>query len=162
MLRACASKVGAVFHPLLTLAASASGPSGPKSPSRRRTYDRFRPKADFLELGLAVAEADWVLRQANRDRAGAIADYSAALALDPKDEEAWRDRGIAELDQGRREATIADLTQAIALDPDDAFAFPYRSIAYGSGRDMRRANADDDAAIRLDPRLAKALLLKTP
>ena len=47
----------------------------------------------------------------------AIADYTQAIALDPKYAVAYNNRGIAYCDKGDLDQAIADYTQAIALDP---------------------------------------------
>ena len=51
------------------------------------------------------------------------ADYSGAIALNPKDMFGFNNRGNALRDKGDLQAAIADYTQAIRLDPDYAAAY---------------------------------------
>jgi lipoprotein NlpI len=52
----------------------------------------------------------------------AIADYSEAIVLDPKNMSAYFNRGLANLYSGDIHKALADLTQAAALDPKYAYA----------------------------------------
>ena len=84
----------------------------------------------------------------------AIADYEAAIRLDPAFVMAIGNRGNAYRDKGDYDRAIADFTTVIRLDPDNAFSYANRCKAYGDKGDYDRAIADYDAAIRLAPDLA--------
>ncbi|MDT3395406.1 tetratricopeptide repeat protein [Streptomyces sp. B1866] len=87
----------------------------------------------------------------------ALADYAAALALDPDHQRAYYARGLTYSFTGRHEEALADLDRAVRLDPDHASAVASRGWTY---RDLRRydeALADLDRALRLDPGYAWAL-----
>jgi tetratricopeptide (TPR) repeat protein len=86
----------------------------------------------------------------------AIADYSQAVALDPKDSYAYNDRGAAYDDQNDYTHAIADYTQAIALDPNYTFAYSNRGNTYRHMNDLDHAIADYSQAITLDPKFAAA------
>lgn len=82
----------------------------------------------------------------------AIADYTAAIRLDPKNAIAFSDRGYAYMRKGDDDSAIADFTEAIRLDPKQAFHYSSRGVAYSLKRDYGRAIADYTKAIRLNPK----------
>lgn len=103
----------------------------------------------------------------NYDRA--IADYSAAIRLDPKYAEAFCERGKAYFANRNYGSVIADYNEAIRLDPKYVKAFLQRASFFTSKYNLRahdydaketydRAIADCNEAIRLDPKSAKAFL----
>jgi tetratricopeptide (TPR) repeat protein len=94
--------------------------------------------------------------RAKGDNDRAIADYDAAIRLDPKDAHAYNNRGIAYRAKGDNDRAIADSDQAIRLNPKYAHAYNNRGIAYRAKGDNDRAIADYDQAIRLDPKYAQA------
>jgi tetratricopeptide (TPR) repeat protein len=86
----------------------------------------------------------------------AIADYTEAIRLDPKDPHAYNDRGNAYRYKGDNDRAIADCTEAIRLDPKYAHAYYNRGKARHAKGDYDRAIADYTEAIRLDPKYAGA------
>jgi tetratricopeptide (TPR) repeat protein len=88
----------------------------------------------------------------------AIAAYSEAVRLDPKNAFAFANRGIAYSKKGDNDRAIADYDEAIRLNPTYALAFANRSVAYSNKGDYDRAIADSDEAIRLDPKYVPAFL----
>jgi serine/threonine protein kinase len=90
------------------------------------------------------------------DLDGAIADYDAAIRLDPKFTLAYYNRGIARADKGDLDGAMADYDAAIRLDPKHARAYYNRGIAREGKGDLDGAIDDYDAAIRLDPKHARA------
>ena len=56
----------------------------------------------------------------------AIADYSAAVRLDPNNAVALTNRGVVWRDKGNIDRAIADYNEAIRVDPKYATAFIYR------------------------------------
>lgn len=56
-------------------------------------------------------------RQARNDLAGALADYSEAIRLDPRLAMAFNNRGNIYRDQGDYDRALADYDRALALDP---------------------------------------------
>ncbi|MCW6512268.1 tetratricopeptide repeat protein, partial [Lichenifustis flavocetrariae] len=81
----------------------------------------------------------------------AIADYTAAIGLDPGHADAYYNRGAAYVQKGDFDRAIADYSAAIGLNPGHANAFYNRGAAYGNKGDLNRAIADFDTAIGLDP-----------
>ena len=66
----------------------------------------------------------------------AIADYTEAIRLDPKNANAYSNRGYAYSDKGDTDRAIADFTEAIRLDPKFAIAYNNRGLAYGEKAKM--------------------------
>ena len=58
----------------------------------------------------------------------AIADYTEAIRLDPKDAKAYYNRGVAYGEKGERDKAIADFTEAIRLNPKMAWAYIFRGV----------------------------------
>jgi tetratricopeptide (TPR) repeat protein len=86
----------------------------------------------------------------------AIADFTQAITLDPKNKFILWERGVAYADKGDYDKAMADYGQAIRLDPEYAPAYNSRGNAYARKGDFDRAIADLDQAIRLDPAYAAA------
>jgi len=78
---------------------------------------------------------------------GAIADYTASIALNPKDMFSLNNRGNALRDKGDLQGAIADYTQAIRIDPDYAAAYLNRGRVYERQDDIDRARADFTAVL---------------
>ncbi|GHV49664.1 hypothetical protein AGMMS49579_02340 [Spirochaetia bacterium] len=92
----------------------------------------------------------------NGDYDRAIADYTQAIKLDPKDATAYNNRGYAYYNKNDYDRAFADYTQAIKLDPKDATAYNNRGYIYLSKNDYDRAIADYTEVIRLAPNYAWA------
>ncbi|MBK9153906.1 MAG: tetratricopeptide repeat protein [Chloracidobacterium sp.] len=93
----------------------------------------------------------------------AIADFSQAIKLNPKEAEYWHVRGgvysfIMPIDFAlSRDRAIADFTQAIRLRPDYAAAYRERGVVYERVNRLNEAMSDLNTAIRLEPNNAVAL-----
>jgi tetratricopeptide (TPR) repeat protein len=86
----------------------------------------------------------------------AIADYTAALRINPNDVAAYVNRGNAYNNKGMYDQAIADCTAALRLDPNNAIAYYNRgTISHNKGM-YDQAIADYNAALRLDPDYALA------
>jgi tetratricopeptide (TPR) repeat protein len=90
-------------------------------------------------------------RLSTGDLEGAIADFDAALQLNPKDVFALANRAGAWFKSREYESAIADHTQAIALEPTAA-AYNNRGYAQAQLREFDKAVADYNAALKLDPK----------
>jgi WD40 repeat protein len=84
----------------------------------------------------------------------ALADLSAALAVDKTCVAAYFTRALVRLRRQEPERALADLNAVLRLDPRHARAYYQRGLLYAEREDYRRARADLDQAIRLDPGLA--------
>jgi tetratricopeptide (TPR) repeat protein len=97
---------------------------------------------------------------ARGDRDRSIADFDAAIALDPGFAPALNDRGYAALIQGDLDRSIADFDAALRIDPGLANSYAHRGTAYLRKGDVDRAIADLDRAVRINPRYAHGFSLR--
>jgi len=88
---------------------------------------------------------------ARRDFQGAIADYSRAIELDPKDGATFRARALARLNNRQPLLALADLDEALKLKPDDLEARMLRADVFLQSKDVTRAEADFEAAQKAAP-----------
>lgn len=86
----------------------------------------------------------------------AIADFTAALKLNPDYALAFAGRGESELAKGDFGGAIADYTETVRLKPNYPASFVSRGYAYLVKGDLDRAIADFSDALRLAPRSAIA------
>jgi tetratricopeptide (TPR) repeat protein len=107
---------------------------------------------DLIERGKA--------HYSERNPNAAIADFSAALQLDPANAEAYNNRGATRHSQGDFAAAISDLDAAIRLKPDYYQAYNNRGLARAGLRDSQAAIADFTEAIRLAPDYYRSYLLR--
>ena len=115
-----------------------------------RAIDKKPSAADYRGRGNA-----WSCKG---DNDKAIADYTAAIRLNPKEAVTFYDRGLAYENKGDHGKAIADYTAAIQLNPKDADAFCDRGIAYENKGDHDKAISDFTEAIQLDPKSAEAYI----
>lgn len=83
---------------------------------------------------------------------GALADYTEAIRIDPKDHFAYNNRANLRRDQGDLEAAIADYTEALRLDPGYTAAYVNRGLVHERRKDVGRARADFQEAISRPPK----------
>jgi Tfp pilus assembly protein PilF len=88
--------------------------------------------------------------------ARAVADFTAAVRLDPEQALFYQNRAWAFHRQGNSSRAIADFTKALALKPKDATLYNERGYAHLNGDKLTEALADFDAAIRINPKYALA------
>lgn len=94
-----------------------------------------------------------------RDDDRAVADFSAAVRLDPKLSQAWRDRARANMVKGEFDRAIADYTRAIRLRPG-ALEYQTRGVLNDKLHDFDAALTDYDASIKLDPKAGYSYFLR--
>jgi tetratricopeptide (TPR) repeat protein len=90
------------------------------------------------------------------DLQGAVKDYSAAIAQDPKDANSYVNRGIAYNELGQNQQAIADYNKSLALKPDQVLAYYNRANAYHQLKQYKEAIADYSKIIELNPEYAYA------
>lgn len=119
--------------------------------------------AEVLQGGIGLPErrAQEHYEQGNRSYLGkdfdrAIAEYTAAIALDPELMRAYLYRGDAESTLKKFDTAIADYNEVLRLDRNSALAYYGRGVAYHGKGDRDRAIAGYNEAIRLDPTAASA------
>ena len=100
------------------------------------------------------------------DRDKAIADFTAAIRLEPNDALPYNNRANIWRELGEIDRAIADLTEAIRIDPHPRSALPgpgyvnvyaNRGLAFHAKGDHERALADYDQALQLHPNDSDAL-----
>ena len=113
------------------------------------------------ELGPAGRFLAYTLRgrdHRNADQYGqALADYNAALVIEPESARAFRGRGETYRYLEQFDAALADFGRALALDPGNSWAFSRRGETYRYMGRGDEALADFDRALALDPEFAWAV-----
>jgi tetratricopeptide (TPR) repeat protein len=92
------------------------------------------------------------------DYQGAIADYTKAIEIDPKDADAYIRRGNARYDLGDKPGAIADYTKAIEIDPKYAAVYFNRGNTRADLGDKPGAIADYSKAIEINPKYTDAYI----
>jgi tetratricopeptide (TPR) repeat protein len=82
---------------------------------------------------------------------GAIADFSEAIRLNPKNSKAYCSRAIAKINLSDFDGAKSDCTVAIELDPIFVLAFNSRGSANLRQGEIREAISDFSEGIRIDP-----------
>ena len=108
--------------------------------------------------GNSEVSADLLVAYRNRaavesrrgDRRAAIADYSAAINLEPKIPALYVSRGLAERASGDLDAAIRDYSRAIELDPAAASPYVSRGFAEADQGALDAAIEDYDRALARD------------
>jgi lipoprotein NlpI len=104
-----------------------------RSASARELADRAKAQQLF-ESGATKAS--------NGDRAGAIADYTRAIKLDPKNVDAYNNRGTEKQNAGDVAGAFADFSRAIEINPLDPNPYYNRGAIYFLKRDWKKALSD--------------------
>jgi hypothetical protein len=92
--------------------------------------------------------------------ARAFEHYDEAIRLNPKNPEAFYNRGVAFGQTAQYDRALADLNEAIRLKPNDPDYFTNRGSAHYRTGERDKAIADYDEAIRLNPKHAIAFTLR--
>ena len=85
------------------------------------------------------------------------ADTKARLSEKPASAQAFIDRGLVYLDDGKYEEAISDFTEAHKLDPKNAWPLTNRALTYTWKRDFKSAEKDLAEAAAIDPDNSVAL-----
>ncbi len=140
--------------------------AGPALASDRRDFQDCAQKSD---VDLKIRGCTGVLASKNltaRDRAiaynnrgvaydnkgdqdRAIADFSAALRIDPRMHTAFFNRAISFKKRDDYDRAIADYSEALRIDPNNTFYLVTRALVYRDKGDIDRAIADCDEALRI-------------
>jgi tetratricopeptide (TPR) repeat protein len=91
----------------------------------------------------------------------AIADFSAAIRLDPKLALAYLNRGSVWREKDDLDRAIADFDEAVRLEPTLGHARFARGEAWHAKAEHDKAIADFDEAIRLDPKNELAFFVRS-
>ena len=93
-----------------------------------------------------------------RDYPRAIAEYNAAVNLNPGAAGLYHDRGITFATMGEYDRALKDLSRAVEIDPLYKMAYFYRGNAYSDMQRYDEALADYTKVIELDPQFIDAYL----
>jgi Tfp pilus assembly protein PilF len=102
----------------------------------------------YLDRGMALCERN--------DRKAALADFDAALQLNPKADKALNNRAVSYAYLGDRAAALRDFDNAILLNPESSYLVN-RGILKRDMKDFAGAVQDFDIVIERNPRHAEAL-----
>jgi tetratricopeptide (TPR) repeat protein len=105
---------------------------------------------EYPTLDLNDVSAHWnraVTRYDLGDKAGAIADYTHVLALQPEDANPYSYRGLARYDLGDKAGAIADFDQSITLNPQQVAAYCNRGFIQAESGDLWGAITNYSLAI---------------
>src|SRR5579864_8536343 len=83
-----------------------------------------------------------------------IAEFAVAIALNPNDAQAHRNRGLFLARARRYDEAMRDFDAALAIDSSDPHAHGLRGLVWEKRGDLKRALSDLDAAIALAPESA--------
>jgi tetratricopeptide (TPR) repeat protein len=97
-----------------------------------------------------------VNREDRGDWAGALADYTKAIELNPNYAFAYNNRGVVKKTNGDLTGALADENKAIELDPNIVEAWYNRGFVKRVKGDLEGALADETRAIELKPDFAQA------
>ena len=154
---------GPVFNLDTAEDAPGGGPAPATSPAAAAPAPASGAPGDYSD---EPKDADGFARRgaafaARMEYVRAIADFTRAIELDPKESKRYYDRAHARFMAKQPALAMADLDKAIELKPDDAKALEARASVRLSDKNIAGAQADFDAAARVDPpaRLAAALAL---
>ena len=105
----------------------------------------FKAMTDKLDSAEAYNDRG-MERAENEDFTGAIADYTAAIAIDPNYAEAYYNRAYDRSELEDYAGAIEDYNKVIELAPDAAPAYFNRGLAKAKLGDAEGANADCEYA----------------
>ncbi len=130
---------------------------GPKEAGKTMVDTEFLRLAGFIAGGTPF---DYFKRGESKlakgDMDGAIADYTKAINLNPRYEDAYGARGRADFLKGEMEGAIADCSKVIELNPEYSDAYLLRGLARKAKGELDGAIADYSKAIELKPDFADA------
>lgn len=150
------------------------------NPELITAHENASPEDRLTDYSNSLAEMVWIARPAHRilalnrslatdsrqahvfkERAAAydrlqnyvqaIADYTAALEIEPEDAMVLHARGRAYEQLGRFERALEDYQRALAIDPQLSDVYTQRGIAFGKMGNFRQSIASFSESIRLAP-----------
>jgi tetratricopeptide (TPR) repeat protein len=127
-----------------------------KLPADKTVSNKDRPGSQTVKQGGSrhQQQALAAAKKGNYDEA--ITEFTRALESDPKDAEAYNNRGSMYTFKRRYDQALADFDKALELHPRYAKAYYNRALAYYYQGNYDRAIADLSKAIELSPKDAEA------
>ena len=123
---------------------SSKGPAKPNDSDKDRPSEVSTSAATFARQGYTYFK--------NEEHDKAIAAFTEAIRLEPKNTSHYSGRGKAHDSKREHEQALADYTRAIHLAPEEGDFRCLRGITYNRRRDFEKAAADFAECIRLDPK----------
>jgi tetratricopeptide (TPR) repeat protein len=124
-----------------------------------RTDDALRYYSIALALRPSRPQLHWIVGAILFDKgakAEAVAEWSKAIELDPRDAGAWYNRGVVHENLKQWDKALADYTRAIELEPKFAWAWNGRGAAHAALEQYDEAIADHSKAIELNAKEARS------
>ena len=85
-----------------------------------------------------------------------IASHAKEIEINPRNVQAYVNRGVVQHERGQHDRAIEDYTKAIEIDPKNKIAYNNRGFAHAAKGEYDPAIQDYDRAIALDPRYVSA------
>jgi tetratricopeptide (TPR) repeat protein len=120
----------------------------------KSTLDNAEEIVQFAKAVVEEAVSEYFSKKANLD--SAIADFTKAIEINPKDVVAYGNRGLAWHKKGDYDKAIADFTKVTEIDPKYAPTYYNRGLTWEKKGDYDKAIADYSKAIEIDPKLGWA------
>lgn len=118
----------------------------PDKPDKSKPVAKPDPKASTE----SVQSGDDHYRRGELD--DALADYTEAIRLDPKNAEAYNNRALVYNKKGELDKAIADFNDAIKIKPGTPRLYNNRGLAYAKKGNFDKAISDFTEAIKQDSR----------
>ena len=119
----------------------------------RKAADLDRKHAKNLS---AVLQQRAVAYMSQQQFPEAIADFSEALKITPKDPSIYERRAYVEMKLNDLDKALADYSEAIKLNPDEVRYYLLRSYIFESKGDLKNSMADTEKVLKLDKGNAEA------
>ncbi|MBW4616226.1 MAG: tetratricopeptide repeat protein [Desmonostoc vinosum HA7617-LM4] len=112
----------------------------------------------FLKQGnkIEAYQSQGSIRLVMKDYPGAIALFTQAIQLNPKEAAHYLDRGFARSQSGDQQGAIKDYTQALQIDPKNFNAYEARGFVKLESGDQKGAIADFTQAVKINLKDANA------
>jgi len=104
----------------------------------------------YVNRGIAYSD------KGDQDRA--IADFTMAIWITPREVEAYNSRGLAHDRKGDCDLAIADFNRAMEISPGNPAHYNNRGVAYQCKQDYNQAFADYNRALAINPRNAPSYI----
>lgn len=115
-----------------------------------------RDEAELRQSKAAIFVARAQMHYDNERYDRAVAEFTEAIKVDPKDSTTFYKRGLAYVAREDTEKAVADYTEAVKLSPEFTAAYFHRGVAFRLMGNFPRAVDDFTSVIELDPTYALA------
>ncbi len=123
-----------------------------------KNLEEFAKKLTQTKKEERYSSEDWFFKglkeYEEKDYLKAIATWTKAIELGPKNVVTYTNRGVAYGELKEYKKAIEDFNKAIELDPKFAVAYNNRGNAYSELKEYKKAIEDFNKAIELDPKYA--------